>query len=224
MSWVLLCEFCAFLWPLFPVYGLSPNFKTGDRDPAANWRCREFLNRNAFRMHAAAGNHIEVADFFDFAEVRIFNPRSQRHASDRIQLQPSAFAERDLILMVISDRTFRLISNEQCAVSQLNDGSDPMETRHDRRETHVGSSSQIEIVIPIAQGKAAGFLTQTEEQARKVSASAGCDDDVLAVTDQLNVNIGSGDGVLSQRQSRLILQSHVKQHLRRGWCLSERQD
>ena len=99
-----------------------------------------------------------------------------------------------------------------------------METRHDRRETSVRSSSQIEIVIPVAQREAAGFLTQAEEQTWKVRTSANCNDDVLSIAVQLKIDVRSGDRILHQRQPRFILQRHVEQLLRRWRSLNQRQE
>src|SRR5262245_51423803 len=90
-----------------------------------------------------------------------------------------------------------------------------MEAGHNGRELDIRSSSKIEIVVPIAQGKTARLLAQSEESARKVRASANGDDNVLAVSIKLQINIRSRDRILRQRQPRLVLQRHAKQQL---WC------
>ena len=133
-----------------------------------------------FGVGTTTRNHVEVADFINLAQIWILNPDSQGHASNGIKLDPSTFAERDLVLMVIRDRTFRLISDQQCAVCQFNDGPHAMETGHDGRELDIRSSSQVEIVAPVAQSKAARFLAQSEEHPRKVCAAADGDEDVLS--------------------------------------------
>src|SRR5262249_14618174 len=89
-----------------------------------------------------------------------------------------------------------------------------METGHNGRELDIRSSSQIEIVIPVAKGKAARLLAQSEEGAWKICAPANGDHNVLAVSIKLKVDIRSRDRTLSQRQPRIILQAHAKQQLR----------
>jgi len=74
------------------------------------------FNRQTFSMGAATRNHIEVADFVNLAQVRIFNPGAQGNASNRIKPEPPTLAKRDLVLMVIRDRTLRLISYQEGAV------------------------------------------------------------------------------------------------------------
>ena len=70
------------------------------------------FDRQTFSMGAATGNHVEVADFVNSTQVRIFNPGSEGNASNRVKPKPPTLAERDLILMVIGDRTLRLISDQ----------------------------------------------------------------------------------------------------------------
>ena len=66
-------------------------------------------------------------------------------------------------------------------------------------------SPEIEIVVPVAQGKATRSLAQSEEQARKVCALAGGDHDVPAVSIELQIDIWRRDRGLGQRQPRVVL-------------------
>src|ERR1041384_1305433 len=112
--------------------------------------------------------------------------------------------------MVIRDRPLSLISDQQCAVGQFNYRPHAMETGNNSGELDIRSSSKIEIVVPVAQGKAARFLAQSEERPRKVCAPADGDHDVLAVSIKLKIGIWSRDRILSQWQPRVVLQRHAK--------------
>src|SRR5262245_48002616 len=86
-----------------------------------------------------------------------------------------------------------------------------MKTGHDGREFDIRSSSEIEVVVAVAQCETARFLAEPEKQPRKVGSSSNGDDDVLAVSIKLKINIWSRNRILSQRQPRLVLQRHVEQ-------------
>src|SRR5438094_1147583 len=88
-----------------------------------------------------------------------------------------------------------------------------METGHNRRELDICSSSKIEIVGPVAEGKATRFLAQSEEGAGKVCTRANGDHNVLAIAIKLKVDVWCRDRVLSQRQPRFILQGNAEQQL-----------
>src|SRR5438093_8237929 len=96
-----------------------------------------------------------------------------------------------------------------------------METGHNRRELDVRSSSQIEIAVPVAQGKATRFLAQSEEGAWKVWATADGDHNVLAVSIKLEVDIWSGDRVLGQRQPRVVSHGHAEEQHWGWWSLEQ---
>src|SRR5678810_667192 len=83
------------------------------------------------------------------------------------------------------------------------------------RELDMRVSPQIEGVVPVAQGKTAWFLAQSEERAREVCAPANGDENVLTVSIKLKVDIWRHDRVLSQRQPRVVMQCHAEKHLRR---------
>ena len=165
-------------------------------------------------MGPAAWNDIEVADLVHFAQVRIRNPHSQRHAALGIELEPPALVERDLIRMVVRDRTFGLISNQECTVRQFDQGPHTMEAGGNGREFHVGPSGQIEVAVPVTQGKAARFLAKSEEQPGSIRAGTDGFDNILAVPVELKVDVCCRDRPLTQRQARLILNPEFEKQLR----------
>src|SRR5215475_4795399 len=190
-------------------FGLSfdrfaPQFETGNGDPASGWRGRELFDRNAVGMYAAARKDVEVADLVDLAQVRGFNPRSsQRYASNGIEFQPAAVAEGNFILVVVRRRAFGLIPDQQRAVSQLDQRTHAMKAGNDRGEPDVRSSSEVEVVIPVAQRETTRLFAQSKEGPGKIRALADSNDDVLAVTIEVDIHVGCCDRVLAQRQPRL---------------------
>jgi hypothetical protein len=90
-----------------------PQLKLGNGNPASGWRRRLPFDRKARRgPRAASRDHIKVADFVNFAEVGLYPVSSQSHTSDRIQPEPPAVAEGDLILMIVRDGTLSLIADQ----------------------------------------------------------------------------------------------------------------
>src|ERR1051326_785101 len=85
-----------------------------------------------------------------------------------------------------------------------------MEPGDNRREFHVGPSGQIEVVVPVAQGKTARFLAKSEEQPGGIRAGTDGLDNILAVPVELKVGVGCRDRSLTQRQTRLILYANLK--------------
>src|SRR5262245_45725022 len=97
-----------------------------------------------------------------------------------------------------------------------------MTAGYDRRELDIRASSEVEVVVPVAQGEAARFLAQSKEQSRAIGALANRNNDVPAITIQLKIDIRRGDRTLTERQTRFILQSHVEQQFRRRSTLSRK--
>src|SRR5215469_2423938 len=94
-----------------------------------------------------------------------------------------------------------------------------MKARNDRGELDVRSSSEIEVVIPVAQGKTTRLFAQSKEGPGKIRALTHSNKDVLAVTIKVDIHVGRCDRILTQRQSRLVLHGHIEQQFRRGWRL-----
>ena len=194
----------------------SSKLETAIHPPAGGAGC--FSTATFSRPRTAAGNHVEVADFLNLAQVG-WHPGSPSVTPRPDQPEPPAIAERDIVLMVIRRRTLRLIADQQRAVRQFDKRPHAMETGNDGREPDARPSTKIEIVVPVAQGKAARSLAQSEEQARKLRTRAGGDNDVFAVAVELKIDVGSCDRILGQRQPRVVgqvkLNNRIKQASRR---------
>src|SRR5258707_175968 len=86
-----------------------------------------------------------------------------------------------------------------------------METRNDGGKRHVRIAPEIKVVVPVAQGKSTRAFAQSAEGARKVRATAGGDNDVPAIPVKVKIDIRCRDGILRQRQPRVVLQCQLKQ-------------
>jgi hypothetical protein len=90
-----------------------------------------------------------------------------------------------------------------------------MKAGDDRGELDVRSSSEVEVVIPVAQGKTTRLFAQSKEGPGKIRTLADSNNDVLAVTIEVDIHVGCCDRILAERQPRLVLRGHAEQQFRR---------
>src|SRR5204863_8813867 len=86
-------------------------------------------------------------------------------------------------------------------------------------ELHDGAPGQIEVVAPVAQGKAAWLLAKSEEKPGSVRAGTDRFDNILAVPVELKVQVGCRDGALAQRDAGLVLYCEFKKQFWRSRLL-----
>src|SRR5579875_2621901 len=91
-----------------------------------------------------------------------------------------------------------------------------METGRDGRELNVGHAAQVEVVASVAEREAARPVAKAIESMRRVAALPYRDEDVFAVSIEVQIGVWRGQDALAQRQPLRVLKGHAEKQLWRS--------